>query len=418
MPNIEMIELAALSAYERNARTHPEDQIDQIVASIKEFGFTNPVLIDNENGIIAGHGRVMAAKVLALKEVPCLRLGHLNETQKKAYILADNKIAMNSGWDFELLRLELQDLDTGDFDLTLTGFNEKELEDLMTWAPKPELAEGLTDPDAVPELQEETISQPGDVWLLGKHRLACGDSTDALVVEKALKGVVPHLMVTDPPYGVKYDASRRAKGLKDGADRALGKVLNDDRADWQDAWVLFPGNVCYVWHAMKTAHIVHRSLIDAGFDARSQIVWRKTRHTLSPANINEKTMGYNPQHECAFYAVKKGSNTHWEGGRSQTTVWEIDHSKSETGHSTQKPVECMRRPIENNSSPGQAIYEPFSGSGTTIIAGEQTGRAVHAIELSPQYVDVAIRRWQDFTGKQAYLEETGQPFQDVVDFNK
>lgn len=189
MPNIEMIELAALSAYERNARTHPEDQIDQIVASIKEFGFTNPVLIDNENGIIAGHGRVMAAKVLDLKEVPCLRLGHLNETQKKAYILADNKIAMNSGWDFELLRLELQDLDTGAFDLTLTGFNEKELEDLMTWAPKPELAEGLTDPDAVPELQEETISQPGDVWLLGKHRLACGDSTDALVVEKALKGL-------------------------------------------------------------------------------------------------------------------------------------------------------------------------------------------------------------------------------------
>lgn len=396
-----------LIPYARNARTHSDAQVAQIAGSIREFGWTNPCLIDENNGLIAGHGRVLAARKLGMKDVPAIVLSGLTEPQKRALILADNKLALNAAWDDDMLRNELQELQGLDFDLSLTGFSDMELAGLLDANP------GLTDPDDAPDVQPDEITVLGDVWLLGRHRLVCGDSTDAATVERALNGVKPHLMVTDPPYGVEYNAGWRNEAMpekndpkrwRDGAGRATGAVLNDDNADWSEAWALFPGDVAYVWHgALHTSEMLD-SLVASGLEGRALIIWAKQQFVISRGH-------YHNQHEPCWYVVRKSATGHWHGDRKQTTLWQIDKPrKSETGHSTQKPVECMRRPIENNSSPGQAIYEPFSGSGTTIIAAEMTGRACHAIELSPQYVDVAVRRWQAFTGFEATLESNGETF--------
>jgi DNA modification methylase len=404
-PEISLRQVAALVPYARNSRTHSDAQVAQIAASIREFGWTNPVLIDGADGIIAGHGRLLAARKLGLTEVPCIVLDHLSETQKRALIIADNKLALNAGWDSEMLGLELQELAAEDFDMGLVGFTDDELAALLV-----EKTEGLTDPDETPEPPADPVSVLGDVWVLGKHRIVCGDSTDADTVAKCLNGVTPHLMVTDPPYGVEYDADWRNKAMRtDGTaigGRAVGKVENDDRADWSEAWALFPGDVAYVWHAGNMAHTVAESLTKTGLNIRAQIIWNKSVLVIGRGD-------YHPKHEPCWYAVRKGKTGHYVGGRKQTTVWDIDKPrKSETGHSTQKPVECMKRPIENNSSAGQAVYEPFSGSGTTIIAGEMTGRSIHAIELNPAYVDVAVIRWQDFTGEKA-VHEDGRLFDDL-----
>ena len=398
--------VADLVPYVSNARTHSDDQVAQIAASIKEFGFTNPILIDGDKGIIAGHGRLQAARKLGLDTVPTIELHGLSDAQRRAYILADNKLALNAGWDNELLALELGDLAELDFDLSLVGFDDDELAALLA-----DKTEGLTDEDAVPELQARTVSVPGDVWVLGKHRLRCGDSTSADDVADLLNGVEPHLMVTDPPYGVNYDANwrneaDRANGKAYG-DRAIGKVQNDDRADWREAWALFPGDVAYVWHAGNMAHTVAESLVANGLNIRAQIIWNKSSMVISRGD-------YHPKHEPCWYAVRKNRKGHYCGDRKQTTVWDIQKpQKSETGHSTQKPVECMRKPIENNSSPGQAVYEPFSGSGTTIIAAEETGRICYAMELNEAYVDLAVRRWQEFTGKKATHADCGSYFDDL-----
>lgn len=395
-----------LIPYARNSRTHSEEQVAQVAASIREFGFTNPVLIDGEGGIIAGHGRVMAARKLGLADVPCIRLAHLSDAQKRAYIIADNKLALNAGWDDEMLALEFQDLQGMGFDLELTGFGMDDIGELL--AELDAMPEGNTDADETPAVQVEVKSQPGDVWLLGKHRIMCGDSTNAEQVQKLLGGAIPHLMVTDPPYGVEYDANWRNEAMRaDGtpiAGRAVGKVLNDDRADWREAWALFPGEVAYVWHAGAFSHTVADSLVACGFRLYALIVWGKNQMAIGRGHYHHK-------HEPCWYAVKKGGTGHWQGDRKQTTLWSIDKpTKSETGHSTQKPIECMRTPIENNSQAGDSIYEPFSGSGTTIIAAEQTGRICYAMELSPAYVDVAVRRWQQYTGKAAVNAETGKEF--------
>ena len=386
----------------------------QIAASIREFGWTNPVLVDDQGGIIAGHGRVMAARQLGIGDIPCIVLTGLSPAQRRAYMLADNKLALNAGWDDKLLASEILGLQEDDFDLSLVGFSDEEIKRLLALH---DAAQGLTDPDAVPEVPSEPVSVLGDLWALGRHRLVCGDSTDADTVAKCLGGVEPHLMVTDPPYGVEYDANWRNEAARssDGMGNralgagAIGKVLNDDRADWRQSWALFPGEVAYVWCASLHSHEVADSLIACNFGLRSQIIWDKTRLIIGRAD-------YQWQHEPCWYAVRKGKTGHWNGDRKQTTVWAIPHQKSETGHSTQKPVECMKRPIENNSSPGQAVYEPFSGSGTTLIAAEMTGRVCHAIELNPAYVDVAIQRWQQFTGKQATLD--GRSFDDIAGSRK
>lgn len=399
--------LDSLIPFARNSRTHSDQQIAQIAGSIREFGWTNPILIDGDNGIIAGHGRLAAARKLGMTEVPVIVLDHLTDAQKRALVIADNKLALNAGWDTDLLSSEIAGLGEDGFDLSILGFNNDEIAALLA-----EKTEGLTDPDDVPEPPAEPVSVLGDVWLLGKHRIVCGDSTDADVVAKCLNGVEPHLMVTDPPYGVEYDADWRNKAKRaDGSaigGAALGVVENDDKADWSEAWALFPGDVAYVWHAGLYAATVADSLTANGFNLRSQVIWAKQQFAIGRGD-------YHWQHEPCWYAVRKGAKGYYEGGRKQSTLWQIDKpQKSETGHSTQKPVECMKRPIENNSSPGQAVYEPFSGSGTTIIAGEMTGRSIHAIELNPAYVDVAVKRWQDFTGREARHEATGRTFAEMA----
>ena len=299
----------------------------EIAASIREFGWTNPILVDGENGITAGHGRVLAARKLGIESVPVIELSHLTPLQRQAYILADNKLALNAGWDDELLTLELEDLESAGFDLALTGFDDAEAAGLMG------IKEGLTDPDAVPDEPEHPVSVAGDVWQLGKHRIICGDSCNAADVSRLLGEVKPHLMVTDPPYGVEYNAVWRediilAQG-KSSPGRATGKVINDNQSDWTGAWALFLGEVAYVWHADRHAAAVQKSLEISQFEIRAQVIWAKTRPIFSRGH-------YHWRHEPCWYAVRKGGTGHWSGDRTQTTLWEIEHAKSETGHSTAK----------------------------------------------------------------------------------
>ena len=403
MLSYRLIPTADLIPYARNSRTHSDAQISKIASSIREFGFLNPIITDGKNGIVAGHGRVLAAQKLGLKDLPCVEASHLTEAQKRAYVIADNRMALDAGWDADMLKVELGELQGLNFDLALTGFDPGELTAFLA-----DKTEGLTDPDAVPETPARAVTVPGDVWIMGKHRLRCGDSTVATDVEALLAGVKPHLMVTDPPYGVKYDPKWRADAGVNKNTEKLGKVLNDDKADWRESWALFPGEVAYVWHAGLFAGVVADSLTACEFNLRSQIIWSKDRFALSRGD-------YHWQHEPCWYAVRDKGKGHWAGDRKQATVWSIKaREDSGVGHGTQKPVECMKRPIENNSSPGQAVYEPFSDSGTTIIAGEMTGRCIYAMELSPEYVDVAVKRWQDFTGQKAILESTGRTFEDMA----
>lgn len=419
---IERRNVADLLPYARNARTHSDEQVAQIAASIREWGWTTPVLVDEGNTIIAGHGRVMAANKLGITDVPVMVASGWTDAQKKAYVLADNKLAENAGWDTEKLRVELGDLQASGFDMPVIGFSDDELTSLLF-----EQGNGLTDPNDAPEVPVNSVTELGDVWICGNHRVRCGDSTKAGDVEALLAGVSPNLMVTDPPYGVEYDAKWREDSGLGGKNVAKGKVLNDDRADWTETWTLFPGNVCYVWHGALHNVEVSESLIRAGFQPRSQIVWVKTRAPISRGNYHwqhepafyaergeeKRNEGWNVEQSNAAYFVRAGNRADWHGGRKQTTVWFIEHLKNDTGHSTQKPVECMRRPIVNNSSPGQAVYDPFLGSGSTLIAAEMEGRICYGMELNPLYVDVIVQRWQEFTGREARLEGAGDTFADV-----
>jgi len=312
-----------LIPYANNARTHSDAQVALIAGSIREFGFNNPVLVDGENGIIAGHGRVMAARKLGLASVPVIELSHLNEAQKRAYILADNKLAERAGWDRELLSLELADLSELGIDLGGIGFEGAELDDLLG------LGAGDAREEATPEPPVAPVSRPGDLWGLGPHRLLGGDATKASDVTRLLEGVRPHLMVTDPPYGVAYDPDWRNRAGASETKRT-GKVLNDHRADWREAWALFPGQVAYVWHGALHAATVAESLTASGFDIRSQIIWAKERLVLSRGH-------YHWQHEPAWYAVR--GTGHWSGDRKQSTLWSIPSRDQDatTIHGTQKP---------------------------------------------------------------------------------
>jgi DNA modification methylase len=692
---VEMRPVEDLAPYARNARTHPPEQVAQIAASMRRFGFTMPMLIAEDGTIVAGHGRLLAAQLLGIREVPVMVARGWSDEDRRVYTLADNRLAETSEWDPAMLRLEIEELriEVGADVLAGIGFSDTEIQELIPGM-LGEAGAGLTDPDDVPEPEPVAVSRPGDVWVLGDHRIICGSSTDPAAVKAVLDGAVPHLMVTDPPYGVNYDPAWREKAGVAGPGIAKGKVLNDDRADWREAWALFPGDVAYVWHAGLFAGVVGESLQASGFKLRSQIMWDKGQLVLSrgdyhwqhepcqpagtmvakvikegrwressviehvpietlkagdkvvsfgnskifrrgreitrigsrPYSGNLYTIGvgdkstrstaehqftvrFNPAkpkagllylmrrgdrwrigvcglfnsrgfglavrvsqemadeawivatypdlksarlaeqvascvygiptthwetdrsapnagnrtkdeietiyqrigvdrvkegaaqlikdhglsadhplitagiagsfsrkasrvvracniipsimqvpvptkgedfawstidsatfeevrglevwsmdvdqdqhyvadgivtHNC-WYAVREGKTGHWAGDRKQTTVWQIPKpSRSETGHGTQKPVDCMRRPLENNSKPGDAVYEPFSGSGTTIIAAEMTGRRCHAVELNPVYVDVAVRRWQEFTGRDAVLESSGMSFADTA----
>jgi DNA modification methylase len=372
----------------RNARTHNDKQVAEIAGSIRAFGFANPILVGEEGDIIAGHGRLAAARQLNLASVPVVILSGLTETQRRQLMLADNRIALNAGWDLQMLKFELQDLSALGADLSVLGFSKSELAQALTPA-----TTGLTDEDETPAPAEAAVSRMGDIWSLGPHRVVCGDCTDPETVRCLLEHRKPQLMITDPPYGVEYDPSwRHTMGLN--ASKRTGTVSNDDKADWSEAWALFPGNIAYVWHGALHAGTVESSLAKHGFAVRAQIIWAKERLVIGRGD-------YHWRHEPCWYAVRNKGN--WTGDRKQTTLWEIPSrgQDAETVHGTQKPVECMRRPMVNNSSPGDAVYEPFLGSGTTLIAAETCGRVCLAVELNPLYIDVAVRRWQVFTGKSA-----------------
>jgi DNA modification methylase len=398
---VEYWALDRLIPYARNARTHSAAQVAEIAGSIRTFGFSNPILVGEDADIIAGHGRLAAARQLKLAEAPVIVLRGLSDTQRRQLVLADNRIALNAGWDLEMLTLELTELSDLGADLSTLGFSSKELAAALSSA-----SNGLTDEDEIPPISDVPVSAPGEIWQLGAHRIVCGDSTDARLVEALLGGAAPQLMVTDPPYGVEYDPEWRHRiGVNKSEKR--GKIQNDARADWTETWALFPGQIAYVWHGALHGGTVADSLVRTGFTIRAQIVWAKERLVMSRGD-------YHWQHEPCWYAVRKKGN--WTGDRKQTTLWSIPTGGQDvdTKHSTQKPVECMRRPILNNSDPGQAVYEPFLGSGTTLIAAQSTGRVCYGIEIDPVFLDVVIRRWQAFTGEHAVRLQDGQNFNDAA----
>ena len=386
--SVELRPLDAVRPYSNNPRQNL-DAVEAVAESIRRFGFRQPIVVDADGVIVAGHTRFRAAQRLGLATVPVHVATDLTADEVRAYRLADNKTAELASWDTAMLSIELDALRGADIDWTLLGFDEEELAKLLA----PAGTEGLTDPDAVPEKPVDPVTKPGDLWLLGKHRLLCGDSTSAADVTRLLDGAVPTLMVTDPPYGVEYDPEWRMDAGLTGNTARMGKVMNDDRADWTEAWKLFPGDVAYVYHAGVFASTVQQSLERAGFAIRAQIIWAKDRLALSRGD-------YHWQHEPCWYAVREGGKGHRTDDRTQTTLWSIPaRDDAGHGHGTQKPVECMERPVRNHLA--DTVYEPFAGSGTTVIACERTGRTCMAMELDPGYCDVVVRRWEEFTGKKA-----------------
>jgi len=348
---IETWPIDRLRPYARNAKMHGDDQVAKIAASMAKFGWTVPCIVADDGELIAGHGRVLAATMLGLSEVPVIRLGHLDEAERRAYRIADNKLTELGEWDEAMLRDEIAGLLAEDFDLSLLGITEDDLDALLRDPEAPEGDDPVEGEDDVPEIPVTPVSVLGNLWHLGSHRLICGDSTSADVIGRLLGDVKPQLMVTDPPYGVAYDPGWRNQAGAASTKRT-GKVMNDDRADWREAWALFPGDVAYVWHGALHAATVAESLTASGFVIRSQIIWAKDRLVLSRGD-------YHWQHEPCWYAVRAKGKGHWAGDRKQTTLWQIASrdQDTETVHGTQKPVECMRRPILNNSAPGQPVYE-------------------------------------------------------------
>jgi DNA modification methylase len=397
---IETLKTADLIPYARNSRTHSEGQVAQIAGSIREFGFTNPVLIDGDNGIIAGHGRVMAAQKLGLDEVPCIRLDHLTETQRRAYIIADNKLALNSGWDEEMLGLELADLRELDFDINLIGFDADEINALFP----EEQTEGLTDEDAVPEVPAQPVTVEGDVWLLGRHRLMCGDSTSIDAVDRLMDGRKANMLHTDPPYGVDYEGVPNDH-LKDAQ---LESFLHDALASAHA--FLEPGSNVYVWHADITALEFISAFRSAGFrQARPPTIqWVKPSLVMSQGD-------YHSQNEPCLFGWKEGSGRVRVKDRKQTTIWKIERTTDAKIHPTMKPVELCERAIINSSVANCIVLDLFGGSGSTLIACEKTARDCRMMELDPKYCDVIIKRWQDFTGKQAIHEASGKTFDEMKD---
>lgn len=397
---IEQIGIATLIPFAKNSRTHSDAQVAQIAASIREFGFTNPVLIDEANGIIAGHGRVMAARKLKLTEVPCIRLAHLSDAQKRAYVIADNKLALNAGWDEAMLKLELADLKALNFDLDLTGFNTDEIDALLA----ENGTEGLTDPDDTPEPPVEPVTRLGDVWVCGQHRVMCGSSLEMTAMERLCGEQRVDMLLTDPPYNVAYT----------GKTKDALTIQNDSMGDeafrtfLRDAFVtadamLKPGAVFYVWHADSEGYNFRGACRDTGWQVRQCLIWQK----------NSMVMGrqdYHWQHEPCLYGWKDGAGHLWASDRKQTTLLKFDRPSRSEDHPTMKPVALFEYQLLNNTKGGDIVLDSFGGSGTTLIAAEKNGRIARIMELDPKYVDVIVKRWEDFTGQKAVLESTGEPF--------
>ncbi|WAC72378.1 site-specific DNA-methyltransferase [Roseateles sp. SL47] len=399
---IEQWPTAKLLPYARNARTHSDDQVAQIAASIAEFGFTNPILAGSDGIIVAGHGRLAAAQKLGLEIVPVVVLDHLSPTQRRALVIADNRIAENAGWDDAMLRIELESLQLEGFDIDLTGFDADALAELLA-GDEPN-NDGQTDEDAVPEVGETPISRSGDVWIMGQHRLLCGDSTVAESYDRLLQGEQADMVFTDPPYNVNYANS--AKDKMRGKDRA---ILNDNLGDGFYDFLLAAlmptvahsrGGI-YVAMSSSELDVLQAAFRAAGGKWSTFIIWAKNTFTLGRAD-------YQRQYEPILYGWPEGTQRHWCGDRDQGDVWNIKKPQKNDLHPTMKPVELVERAIRNSSRPGNVVLDPFGGSGTTLIAAEKSGRVARLIELDPKYVDVIVRRWEDFTGQKAIREAADQ----------
>jgi site-specific DNA-methyltransferase (adenine-specific) len=391
-----------LTPYARNSRTHSDEQISQIAASIKEWGFTNPVLIDPQGGIIAGHGRVLAAQRLGLEEVPTITAEGWTEAQKKAYVIADNKLALNAGWDEEMLKIEFSELKDFDFDTTLTGFTVDELDDMF---PEPEVL-GLTDEDAVPDAPKVPVTVEGDVWLLGRHRLMCGDSTSVEHLEKLCESQLVDMWLTDPPYNVAYEGATKEKLTiqNDSMSNDAFRQFLSDAYSAADA-VMKKGAVFYIWHADSEGYNFRGAAADIGWPIRQCLIWKKSSLVMGRQD-------YHWMHEPCLYGWKEGASHLWASDRKQTTILEFAKPSRNGEHPTMKPVELFEYQMLNNTKGSDLVLDSFAGSGTTAIACEKHGRMARLMELDPKYCDVIIKRWQDFTGEQATLEATGEPFKE------
>lgn len=380
-----LADVSELIPYVRNARTHSEAQVAQIAASIREFGFLSPILVAEDNTILAGHGRLAAAQKLGLKKVPCVKENHLTETQKRAYIIADNKLSLNAGWDNELLAVELSELEGADFNLDLLGFDEAELSSIF------DADKDVSDDDfdVEKELEEPCFSKTGDMWTLGKHRIICGDATKLETYKTLLENTKVNLVVTDPPYNVNYEGS-------------AGKIKNDNMENDKFYQFLFNSFVnmeqamaddasIYVFHADTEGLNFRKAFQDAGFYLSGCCIWKKPSLVLGRSP-------YQWQHEPCLYGWKKKGKHKWYAGRKETSVWEFEKSKKNADHPTMKPIALLAYPIKNSSMTNSLVLDPFAGSGSTLIACEQTGRVCYAIELDEKYCDVIVKRYIEQVG--------------------
>lgn len=405
---LEKVNIDKLVPYARNARTHSKEQILQLRSSLREFGFVNPVIVDKDLNIIAGHGRVLAAKEEGITEVPCVFVEHLTEAQKRAYIIADNRLALNAGWDTEMLSVELAELQGVDFDLSLLGFDDSELNKLL--GSIDDVKDDDFDVDG--ELSKPAITKPGDLWLLGRHRLVCGDSTKAETYELLMDGKLANLTVTDPPYNVNYEG-------------AAGKIKNDNMSGEQfykfllDAFTLIEKSMAndasiYVFHADTEGLNFRRAFDDAGFYLSGTCIWKKQSLVLGRSP-------YQWQHEPILFGWKKSGKHMWFSDRKQSTVWEFDKPKKNADHPTMKPVHLVAYPILNSSMTGCIVLDPFGGSGSTLIACEQTGRICCTAELDEKFCDVIVKRYieQTRSSESVYLMRDGMkiPYDEVETTN-
>jgi len=403
---VEVCPLEKFLRYKRSLRNN-DQAVDRMAALIQEFGFRIPLLARTSGEhleLIDGDLRLKAAQKLGITEIPVIVCDDWTEAQVKAFRLAVNRSATWATFDLEQVALELGELKHLDFDLSLTGFDGFEIDKMLSPASIDE---------SVPEPTGQVTSRLEDLWICDGHRVLCSDSTCPESVARLFDSVVPVLMVSDIPFGVGYDPDWRERaGL--GKQRQTGLVANDDRVDWTAAYELFPGDVAYVWHAGIHAAEVAIGLQAAGFTIRSQIIWAKQHFALSRGD-------YHWQHEPCWYAVRSGKSSHWTADRKQSTLWEVpnlnpfggNEQEEATGHGTQKPIELMRRSIVNNSKAGQVVYDPFLGSGTTLIAAQLTDRFCYGLEIVPAYVDAIVLRWQKLTGKQAVLDGDGRSFDEI-----
>jgi site-specific DNA-methyltransferase (adenine-specific) len=394
-PDYKTVSVSSLIPYARNSRTHSDAQVGQIAASIKEFGFLNPIIVDGESGIIAGHGRVLAMQKLGLADVPVIDASHLTDVQRRAYVIADNKLALNADWDSEMLRVELDELGKDGFDIELTGFSLDEIADLQI----EEVPEGLTDEDAVPEAPDEPVTVEGDVWVLGNHRLMCGDSTSIDAVEKLMDGGLADQFITDPPYNVAYE----------GKTKDSLTIQNDEMGDADfrqflvDAFtaadtVMKEGAVFYVWHADLEGYNFRGACLDAGWKVRQCLIWNKNHMVMGRQD-------YHWKHEPCLYGWKSGAGHLWNTDRKQVTVLDFERPGRNGGHPTMKPIKLIEYQVLNNTKGQDVVLDLFGGSGTTLIACEKTNRHCRMMELDPRYSDVILQRWAEFTGKDPVRED-------------